>query len=1489
MTEWFGKESTSALLDALEDLELPLLSWGVTGGALSSEEVLEAIERHCTSQDDSDSAPSPAAFLSHLVDKALLFRVPESVPARYRTRLAEALYLTAHMRQLFPPNWLHQPSPGWWQNGRRLVADYRLHVAARRYPKRDVTGATALTELRQLPDWDSLQSAVAEAYLKDFDLARFQVDAAISIFTSMQAKQGRGVIVGAGTGSGKTLAFYLPAYAAMAENAIANRHQLHTLALYPRKELLRDQMRTAVSAALEVAPAMRARPRGRALRIGALYGDTPWNTTDPKLTGERRVKGAWRRIRHGAVCPYFPCPRCGTGDLVWTDADRAQSRERLQCACGLVLDEGLVALTRLSLENRPPDVLFTTTEMLNRYASHSGLGALLGWQGGHPPELVLLDEVHTYTGVHGAQVALLLRRWRNDVRKPVTFVGLSATLRDAGHFFADLVGLPEQAVDYIEPAPESMEEQGREYAIALRGDPVSGASLLSTSIQVAMLHGRLLDLGSEPFLHGSIGFIFTDDLDVTNRFYNDLRDAEGGQLRSGASGRRKVLAALRSPAAPFRRDRYQDGQSWDIVEMIGRKLHPDASGDDLRIGRTSSQDVGVESAADLIVATASLEVGFNDPRVGTVLQHKAPYDVAAFIQRRGRAGRTRDMRPTTVVVLSDYGRDRLAYQGYEALFLPELAASRLPVTNRFVLKIQGAQAMLDWLGTQLRRRDRYADPRDLLTYPKNGVDAGQEARRQALADILERLLKDPLQQEMLTDHLRRALRISVEEAQAILWEQPRSLLLSVIPTAWRRMRANWDVVRPDANVQPGTLLPEYLTPTLFAPLNVPEAHLHMPASFESDDDVMPIAKALREAVPGRVSRRFGFRRDEHRTWLADPRTNGGALPLEPLVRGNREGLWHPHGGDPIEVVRPTQIQLQEPPPEIASHSQSVPVWATEILAPSSDLSPAGLPDASPWTRNIASVAFGSHAAGNAIDVRRMTKGASCELSFEGGQTPSADIDVTYTIDGDTPAALGFALEVDCVRLQVGQLYLGDPAVAEHMGSPAWRTLAFMTAVAEDPALDRVANTFQRTWLSLVYLTTFALNALDGSLTPDQIRVSLEGGSWRDGLVQVLQVLYRETSTTQTAMTDRLTTALTALSQRSEVIDCLNRCSQLLTADDVATRTADLAQRVYRDTMAAGVLAAALRACPQAQDGDLILDIVPGASADEPATVWLSETAIGGLGVVEHLTRYYAEDPRRFWGLVETALGPGDYEYVDGTLTRLLAHLAAEPSGEAARAMASLRTQGSASIAIDALGHLRAAWARVDGPPRHTAVAALSTRLLRPGSTADTDAAALAIVNQWRDLEQRLGFEVDAPIIAYAVGRGRLPLPGGARLTADQAFSLLWPRGQHARNQHLNHYQPYAARPVLDRLLVSAAHERRIPTVDVTAPEWRERYAEILTTDGAVELTAPAAHAVSLAAAVAAVPVIVIERDVLHVYGEVRGFTRRGDHVCVRVEIREAVQ
>ena len=52
--------------------------------------------------------------------------------------------------------------------------------------------------------------------------------------------------------------------------------------------------------------------------------------------------------------------------------------------------------------------------------------------------------------------------------------------------------------------------------------------------------------------------------------------------------------------------------------------------------------------------------------------------------------------------LSDYGRDRLAYQGYDLLFDPVLRPSLLPIGNRHVMKVQAALAVMDWLAMRIR-------------------------------------------------------------------------------------------------------------------------------------------------------------------------------------------------------------------------------------------------------------------------------------------------------------------------------------------------------------------------------------------------------------------------------------------------------------------------------------------------------------------------------------------------------------------------------------------------------------------------------------------------------------------------------------------------------------------------------------------------------------------------------------------------------------------
>ena len=133
--------------------------------------------------------------------------------------------------------------------------------------------------------------------------------------------------------------------------------------------------------------------------------------------------------------------------------------------------------------------------------------------------------------------------------------------------------------------------------------------------------------------------------------------------------------------------------------------------------------------------------------MGAVLQHKAPRDIAQFLQRRGRAGRLQEQRPWTVAVFSDYGRDRLAFQSYETILDPSVPAKSLPFGNQSVRKMQAAMCLVDWIAVRLGAdgSQRFS-ARWLLARPRRG-----DARHvQACLDLLGEVLDGgPAQQDLI--------------------------------------------------------------------------------------------------------------------------------------------------------------------------------------------------------------------------------------------------------------------------------------------------------------------------------------------------------------------------------------------------------------------------------------------------------------------------------------------------------------------------------------------------------------------------------------------------------------------------------------------------------------------------------------------------------------------------------------------------------------------
>lgn len=1496
----------SRVLDDIEQQEARLLVWGVVDGSFEENELLALINTRIDAElaEGRDEFLDAQEVLSALQAGGLILQVDNGVARRaYRSRMAETARLMLRLRQLFPK---HDRKPSGWLDAPTLVADFRFQRRRRHYPKRDVRTDSAIAQLRDLGLAAPVIQALAALLRTDdpsFRLAAFQVRAAERILRALKTDKVLATIVCAGTGSGKTLAFYLPALSWIAGlTASDTRPWVKALALYPRTELLKDQFRELTRRALIL------RVSGTNVRVGALFADTPLSAKDC----------SWPISGSDRVCPMLACPACG-GELLWRHDDHSHGRERLECRnCHEVLDESVLSLTRHTLTKRPPDILFTTTEMLNQRLSDTRYRHLfgIGPRSQRAPELVLLDEVHTYEGRQGAQVAYLLRRWQHLLNRPLRFVGLSATLREAETFFASLTATLPSAVQEISPRSDEMESEGAEYLMALRGDPVSRAALLSTTIQTSALMERCLDPRGTRLSEGLFGqrtFIFTDNLDVTNRLYFDLLSAEG----RGSSGQPDFARAPNGGLAHLRASRnslarYRGGQDWRACEQLGHQLTTR-----LAVDRVSSQDRGVDPEADLVVATAALEVGFDDPLAGAVIQHKAPRGAAGFLQRRGRAGRVRGMRPWTVVVLSDYGRDRTAYQAYDQLFDPQIDVRVLPLANRTIRRMQSAYALVDFLGQRLERSPPGSAWSDLAEPPRDA------ARRADLIRELLSLLESGQSTERFAEHLESALQLPREEITALLWEFPRPIITGAVPTALRRLLSDWSAngqARTDFRIR-NNPLPDFIPATLFAELNLAEVVLEFPPGAQGDrrpEEVMPILTALREFAPGRVSRRFGTRFRTERYWIAPsmtlPPQGVERIALSAIGQHTFLGTFERWMGDqsmPIPVYRPLRLTPSGPPANIADSSNARLLWHTQLIPLGAPID-LPLPHGSAWDTIFTRLRVYTHSKQAPLEVRRFATGSRAEVGVGPGNR--VGIECTFELDG-VPAGLGLSFEADAIAIELRvPANLSVTSLTDTAKGRALRTVRYLDQAWRGEVLAGIPNPFMREWLAHILLSALTYEAIRAQTDLRAASESLRAGQASIRLQDVLSALFQSQIIESDGQRiildgdDRLRQDLQALLGQPTIVDELHASARLLWDSSDPAWEPWLAQ-VYESTIAAGVLRAIGDLCPTLDTEDLIVDLGRGPSVagldSGPASgtreIWISEKSPGGNGHVEEFLRLYAQDPRRFFSGIRAALEVSEFEIIDAqlsTLTRLLLDdTSISPVRESVRQFRASDTHAEMTRLSK---ELRVGLVREGFSVFHAFLTALGTRVLRPGTGPETDTFVDQAMRRWRAEEARLGVEIDLRIMTYCLSQSddidevarEAGLPAAQDLPSwrmSTIYGLLWARGTQVRHYGLELYNPFAELPQVERLLVIDRLQEERVLIDLEDPQWFATAAGALSEGHLVTLRCTDARGELLAEALSFLVTNPIDSGYLRSYARLHRVRRSDDSVEADVELVEAVQ
>ena len=152
-------------------------------------------------------------------------------------------------------------------------------------------------------------------------------------------------------------------------------------------------------------------------------------------------------------------------------------------------------------------------------------------------------------------------------------------------------------------------------------------------------------------------------------------------------------------------DTFRDGECWyfaatDTAQVTAHGTYspgrPLTVGDRPVFSGTGGRVEEMIRRSDLVFATSSLEVGYDDPEITLVYQHYSPGNLASFIQRKGRGGRGADDRPVTGVTLSPYSsRDSWYFRRPGRMLDSSRFEVPVNLDNYFVLRGQALAVVLD--------------------------------------------------------------------------------------------------------------------------------------------------------------------------------------------------------------------------------------------------------------------------------------------------------------------------------------------------------------------------------------------------------------------------------------------------------------------------------------------------------------------------------------------------------------------------------------------------------------------------------------------------------------------------------------------------------------------------------------------------------------------------------------------------------------------------
>jgi len=233
---------------------------------------------------------------------------------------------------------------------------------------------------------------------------------------------GKNTIAAIPTGSGKTEIFIIPILNYCFEHR--GEPGIKAIIVYPMNALANDQVERLRKILWIINKDL---PENKKITFAIYTGDTPENSREMK-EGDKSLVG----LLENCFIPEeykksFGCsPDC---EKRWITYDA--EKELMYCQNNERISIGYQILTRESIRKKVPDILITNYVQLEHLILRKEDDVLFSSSN---VKFLVFDEIHTYSGARGVDVALLIRRLRSRLKTNPLCIGTSATLSTSDPF-----------------------------------------------------------------------------------------------------------------------------------------------------------------------------------------------------------------------------------------------------------------------------------------------------------------------------------------------------------------------------------------------------------------------------------------------------------------------------------------------------------------------------------------------------------------------------------------------------------------------------------------------------------------------------------------------------------------------------------------------------------------------------------------------------------------------------------------------------------------------------------------------------------------------------------------------------------------------------------------------------------------------------------------------------------------------------------------------